>query len=61
VGREDFRKIYVIGFKRVNSCLADPVNKKGGIKNEGITKDVYENKLDTKLTWVKFSTRPECL
>jgi hypothetical protein len=44
VGRQDLGKIYVIGFKRVNSCLTDSVNKKGGLKNEGIIKDIYENK-----------------
>jgi hypothetical protein len=61
VDSEDLAKMYVTDTKVVTLSLGGQGKEKGGNKNETITENVHENNGDMKLTWVKFTDRPECL
>jgi hypothetical protein len=52
--------MYVTEIKRVNPFMGGEGDKKGGLKNERLSQNVYENNRDRNLTQIKFIPRPEC-
>lgn len=61
IGREgESSKTYSTETKRVTFSIGDDGEKEGGLINEGLSQNAFENNRDINLIWIKFSGRPEC-